>query len=187
VVAVGAAAVLNVALLATFVWTELLAPGVRILYWILLLAAWGFSAGLSGWLNRREQSRLRAEANKDIFSEALDHYLRGNWVEAERALSRLLRRNRRDAEARLMLATLLRHTRRWEEAARQLDLLVRLEEARNWELEIGREAELLAAARGGNSAGTEDDQDQGHEGVSGGGGGGAQQQTELPPQRMHAA
>ena len=39
-----------------------------------------------------------------------------------------------------MLATLLRHTRRPEEAARQLDMLVRLDEARNWELEIQHRA-----------------------------------------------
>ena len=189
VVAVGAAALLNVALLATFVWTELLTPDLRILYWLFLSAAWIFSAGLSGWLRRREHSRNQAGVNRDIFSEALDHYLRGNWFEAERALSRLLRRNRRDAEARLMLATLLRHTRRWDEAARQLDVLVRLEDAQKWELEIRREAELLAAARSGKVREEEgkQDQNQDHEEVPVGGAEGAQKRTEPPAEMMHAA
>ena len=189
VVAVGAAALLNVALLATFVWTELLTPDLRILYWLFLAGAWIFSAGLSGWLRRREQSLNQAGANRDIFSEALDHYLRGNWFEAERALSRLLRRNRRDAEARLMLATLLRHTRRWDEAARQLDVLVRLEDAQKWELEIRREAELLAAARSGKVREVEgnQEQNQNHEEVPDGGAEGAQKRTEPPAEMMHAA
>jgi hypothetical protein len=189
VVAVGAAALLNVALLATFVWTELLTPELRILYWLFLAAAWGFSAGLSGWLRRREQSRTQAGVKGDIFGEALDHYLRGNWFEAERALSRLLRRNRRDVEARLMLATLLRHTRRWDEAARQLDVLVRLEDAGKWELEIRREAELLAAARSGavREAEGNQDQNQDREEVSVGPAEGAEKRTEPPAEMMHAA
>ena len=148
VVAIGAAALLNVALLGTFVWTELLAPGWRILNWFLLLAAWSGAAVFSVWLHRREESWMRAEAQQDIFREALDHYLQGNWFESEQALGRLLRKNRRDVEARLMLATLMRHRRRLDEAARQLDVLVRLEGAQKWELEIRREAELLAAMRG---------------------------------------
>ncbi len=147
VVALGAGAMLQVALLATFVWTELLTPELRILYWVLLLIAWGVSAVLSGWLRDREAARSQGNEKSDNFREALDHYLQGRWVEAERSLGRLLRNDRRDIEARLMLATLLRHTRRWSEAGRQLDALARLEEAQKWEQEIRREAELLAAAR----------------------------------------
>ena len=66
-----------------------------------------------------------------------------------------MRKNRRDVEARLMLATLLRHTRRPEEAARQLEVLVRLDEARKWELEIQHEWNMLAAARGPRETGKE--------------------------------
>ncbi len=148
VVAVGAAALLNVALLGTFAWVELLTPNLRILYWLLLLIAWSGSAGLSGWLDHRGRVAAEAEESKDLFRQSLDHYLQGNWFEAQRALGCLLRKNRRDVEARLMLATLLRHTRRPEEAARQLEVLVRLDEARKWELEIQHEWNLLAAARG---------------------------------------
>ena len=92
--------------------------------------------------------RTEAEESKDLFRQSLDHYLQGNWFEAQRALGCLLRKNRRDVEARLMLATLLRHTGRPEEAARQLEVLVRLDEARKWELEIRHEWNMLAAARG---------------------------------------
>ena len=84
VVAIGAGAMLQVALLGTFVWTELLSPELRILYWVLLLIAWGVSAVLSGWLRDRESARSQGDENRDIFHEALDHYLQGRWVEAER-------------------------------------------------------------------------------------------------------
>ncbi len=144
VVALGAAALLNVALLATFAWTELLAPNLRILYWLLLLGAWSGGAGLSLWIDRRRRTPAENEDGKDLFRDTLDHYLQGNWPEAEEGLGRLLRRNRRDVEARLMLATLLRHRGRPEEAARQLEALCCSEEAGKWELEISREKQLLA-------------------------------------------
>jgi hypothetical protein len=56
----------------------------------------------------------------------------------------LLRKNLRDLEARLMLATLLRHSGRVDEAKRQLDTLARFEGAGKWELEIQRERDLLS-------------------------------------------
>ena len=81
VVAFGAAALLQLALLGTFVWTELLTPNLRILYWVLLLVAWGGSRGafLAGFIDR-VCARPESDENKDIFREALDHYLQGNWL-----------------------------------------------------------------------------------------------------------
>ncbi len=146
-VAIGAAALLCVALLGTFVWTELLTANLRILYWLLLLALWTGSAGLFAWMDYRRSMRPEPEGSKDLFRQSLDHYLQGNWLDAQQALGRLLRGNRRDVEARLLLATLLRHTGRPVEAARQLDVLAGLDEARKWDLEIRHERELLAAAR----------------------------------------
>jgi hypothetical protein len=146
-VAIGAAALLCVALLGTFVWTELLTANLRILYWLLLLAVWSGSAGLLAWMDHRRAGGTEPEGSQDLFRQSLDHYLQGNWLEAQQTLGRLLRGNCRDVEARLLLATLLRHTGRPAEAARQLDVLVRLDEARKWDWEIRHEMDLLAAAR----------------------------------------
>ncbi len=143
----GAAALLCVALLGTFVWTELLTVKLRILYWLLLLAVWSGSAAWFAWSDRRRQVRPEPEGSQDLFRQSLDHYLQGNWLEAQQTLGRVLRGNRRDVEARLLLATLLRHTGRPVEAARQLDVLARLDEACKWDWEIRHEMELLAAAR----------------------------------------
>jgi hypothetical protein len=134
---------LNITLLGSLVWPELIARDLRTACWFSLAIAWGGCAGWAAWRDRRHA----AGNDESLFSEALNSYLKGNWFEAERALGQVLRRDGRDVEARLMLATLLRRTKRLDEATRQLNMLVRLDGADKWELEIRREGELLTAAR----------------------------------------
>jgi hypothetical protein len=144
--AVGASLLLNGVVLGTCVWPDLIAPQLRMICWIGLGLAWSAAAGFSLWLERRPQARM-ADGEGDLFCTALDDYLKGNWFESERTLGRVLRRDNHDVEAHLMLATLLRHTRRFDEATRRLNLLVRLDGAHHWSLEIKREGELLTEAR----------------------------------------
>lgn len=141
-----AALVLNAMLLGSFVWPDLIGPDFRIICWMTLAVAWSAAAGASFWWDYREQGRT-ADPNSDPLREAIDFYLRGDWFETERVLNRLLRRNGRDLESRLMLATLLRHTKRFDDATRQLNILARQEGAQQWELEIRREGELITEAR----------------------------------------
>jgi hypothetical protein len=151
-VAVGAAIWLNLALLGSFGWSELIGPELRTALWGVLGVVWAAAAvGSSVW-SRRLGPREQTDPAADPFSEALEHYLQGNWFQAERTLGGLLRKNVRDLDARLMLATLLRHTGRFDEAGRQLDFLMRFEGIEKWELEVRRERELLAEARKRNEA-----------------------------------
>ncbi|MGA2035315.1 MAG: hypothetical protein ABSG68_23960 [Thermoguttaceae bacterium] len=145
--AVGAAALLNTALLASFVWTELLTRELRIIYWLILAVAWGASGVFSFCWSRGKSREQHRDPRRDLFGDAVCAYLKGNWYETERLLCRLLTNNGRDLEARLMMATLLRRTKRFEEAGRQLDLLVRVDGAQQWVMEIRREGELLRQAR----------------------------------------
>ena len=87
-----------------------------------------------------------SQAAQDTYGEVLEHYLQQNWYEAERLVAKLLRRNARDVDARLMLASVLRHTNRFDEAAGQLDRLGRIEGSRKWDREMRRERTLLAQA-----------------------------------------
>jgi hypothetical protein len=87
------------------------------------------------------------EAGQDLFRSAQSEYLRGNWFQAEAILLRLLERDPRDAEARLLLATLLRHTKRFKEAREQLACLARFESAERWTEEIEREQGFLSASQ----------------------------------------
>ena len=95
------------------------------------------------WRNRGGD----AAGPADPFGKAAEQYLKGNWFETECILAGLLRRDPRDVDAGLMLATLYRHTRRLDEAAERLDQLERLDEGVKWALEINRERRWLAEAR----------------------------------------
>lgn len=138
--ALGAAVLCNVLLVTTFGWSELVSPNWRITLWVVFVAAWIVA---SVWSVRRQ--RATGASDCDGFEEALDHYLRGDYYQAEQILDGLLRRNGRDLEARLMLATLLRRAGRPDEALEQLDVLSHLEGAGKWELEIADERERLEA------------------------------------------
>jgi hypothetical protein len=153
-VAVAAAALLNAVFLGTWFWTDIFAPGLRIICWVLLGAAWSIAAGYWAWKDRpghplagRGPTAASGKSGGKVFEEAQEDYLKGNWFEAERKLNLLMRRDEHDLEARLLMATLLRHTKRFDDATHQLNLLVRLDGAHRWALEIRREGELLMEAR----------------------------------------
>ena len=145
---------LNVLILGLLVW-----PG-----WLetRLKFACGAAAALL-WLaalyeTRQELRRLAAEAeeegadseateepnpNDELLKTAQASYLRGDWPQAERSLRRALRRDRRDPEARLWLATLLQRTGRAKQARRQLARCERLDDAQPLRHEIAAEWALL--------------------------------------------
>jgi len=144
--ALAFAALVNVALVASFVWTELFPAGVRSAVWLAVAAVWVGSAVAARWQHSGADGNDDTARPGDPFGEAAEQYLKGNWFEAECLLAGLLRRDPRDVDAGLMLATLYRHTGRLDEAANQLDHLERLDEAAKWALEISRERRLLAEA-----------------------------------------
>ena len=155
-VAVGFTALANTMLLASVVYRQ----------WITGDALWvGYSALAAAWLVAWWQGLAArrgsiAEAAVDelsepapadekrsqldqMFREAQQCYLESDWVATERLLLKLLKRDARDIEARLMLATLWRHQGRHDEALRQLERLERLEAAEKWRHEIAAERRQL--------------------------------------------
>lgn len=145
--AISTAAVLDLLLLGSFGWTELIGPGVRTASWAAFGVVWVVGEVWSTRECRRREAVNNLNSQEDLFGEALDHYLKGDYYQAEHVLEGLLRRNLRDVDARLMLATLLRHTDRFDEAKHQLDTLTHFEDADKWELEIRQERKLLAESR----------------------------------------
>ncbi|MSQ97505.1 MAG: tetratricopeptide repeat protein [Gemmataceae bacterium] len=146
---VGAALLLNLLLATEFVWTEWLSSTARLVGWLGVLTIWSMTAAVTWLAISRERGQAAArlaggEAGEvEPLAAAIDEYLRGKWYEAERLLRQQMRREKKDAEAMLMLATLCRHTGRLEEAERRLDELAALEAARKWEVEIAAERKLL--------------------------------------------
>ena len=159
VVAVGFTALVNVLILATCVFSEWIPPEQ-------MLGGYGLVAlaGVNGWWQSRRQTSaglfstglsstengdesatgasavgLTSQPSEELYRQAQQVYLQGDWVAAEQLLLKLLKLDDRDAEARLMLATLWRHQGRHREAIRQLDKLSRLEVADPWQNEIAVE------------------------------------------------
>jgi hypothetical protein len=145
-VAIITAGLVDIILLSTFGWSELISPGVRNALWVSLGGVWLGSLLFFSGSDPSRPVDVKG-AGSDPFSEAVDYYLQGNWFEAERLWSLQLQHDPRDLDARLMLATLLRHTGRWDEAHGQLDRLQRCDGAWKWVLEISRERQLLAEAQ----------------------------------------
>ena len=145
VLAVAFAVLLNLAIVTSLVWTELMDPLHRNALWAAVAIVWFVSAvvSLRWWQSREAQ---QPDSEQDLFRHSLDQYLQGNWIEAERLLRRLLRRNTHDVDARLLLVGLMRHTKRFGEAGRQLDRLIACEGADKWQTEIDREYEQLDQA-----------------------------------------
>ncbi len=149
VMAVGCGALLNLLLLSSLVWSELLTVGQLRAGWAAAGSLWLIAAVVSVRGQRRRATLAQTPAVGDLFQAAVSEYLRGHWYEAEALLSRLLAANVGDIEARLMSATLLRRTRRYAEAKTQLKSLERLDGAARWSEEIAQEWQSLSKAQSG--------------------------------------
>jgi hypothetical protein len=145
-VALGFSFVLNLALIASFVWPMLLGPNFPLVAWSVVSIVWivSFIGALIALKQTDSQTMTDApEDGDDLFIQAQTEYLMGNWPETESLLLRRLQSFHRDIESRLMLATMFRHQRRFEEATQQLDILDRFDDTLPWQDEVHRERELL--------------------------------------------
>jgi hypothetical protein len=133
----------NLAVVSTFVWTELVGPWSRLGVWVLLVLVWGASLALSFRQLLGVNPADSAEAAEDLFRRAGREYLSGNWIEAELLLTQVIRLNGKDVDAQLMLASLLRRTGQLTEAAARLRRLESTDGSDKWASEIARERLLL--------------------------------------------
>ena len=144
IVAVAFAALIQGALLTSFVWSELLPTEVVVMTWLTLGCVWFVFAAVSYGSLRYLTSPGHRETADALFRQAQTEYLKGNWYQAETLLERLLQHDSGDLEARFTLASLYRHVRRVGEAREQLQQLDKLQVGHAWEPEIRREFEYLS-------------------------------------------
>jgi len=104
--AMGAAVLLNVVLLCSFGWSELISSGMRNMLCSAVVLFWTASAVTGYVQTNRRANRKPLTPAKDTFTQALDLYLKGDNFQAECLLVEMLGRDERDLDARLMLATL---------------------------------------------------------------------------------
>jgi hypothetical protein len=146
--AVGFSALLNLSIVATWGWVDLLGLPLLLVAWCGVALIWLISLG-GGIAHMAQLGRVSPiDPAGDLFRAAQGEYLRGNWFEAELALNQALERKPSDVDARLMLATLLRRIGQPNEAIEQLRRLSNTEGAEKWALEIARQQRLLAMPAG---------------------------------------
>lgn len=148
-VAIGFAILLNLALVSSFLWPWSLGETFPVVAWPMILLIWSTSS----WVAYRQIPDLMAAPTSEkvasperpdtLFIQAQREYLGGHWEEAETLLERQIRRQPRDVEARLLLATMLRHSRRLAEAEQQLAETLKFDESIEWKFEIDRERQLI--------------------------------------------
>ncbi|EAQ79856.1 hypothetical protein DSM3645_21989 [Blastopirellula marina DSM 3645] len=126
------------------VWPELVGETIHHSIWYVVTAVWATSTGWSIYRVARGGFQPLDESVEALFHAAQNEYLQGQWHQAEATLLRLLTRDPRDAEARLMLATLYRHTQQYDAALDAIAKLIKLDAAGRWWSEIQRERRLLA-------------------------------------------
>jgi tetratricopeptide (TPR) repeat protein len=149
------ALLLNSAVVVTFVWPEVVTPLTRLALWVAVAVLWLGAIGRFAWQRRYGSAHAHEAKDADqLFVQAQDESLRGDWCQAEQTLRKLLRTEPDDGEARLLLATLMKHTRRYGQAREELQRLERLEAADRLRLEIRREYDQLQRLEG--SAGAAD-------------------------------
>jgi hypothetical protein len=144
--AVGFSVLLNLVVVASWVWIDLLTTPLLAVAWSGVILFWLVSTVTA---LVQMPALLRAPSvglAEDLFRTAQGEYLKGNWFEAELALNRLLEHDPGDVDAQLMLAALTRRIGQIAEAREQLRRLATLEGAGRWQSEIAREWQLLGSA-----------------------------------------
>ena len=145
--ALAFAGLLNLLLVSTLVYTELVSTALLRGGWVGLSVFWALSVPASWWWLRKQKPEVRLAQQAPLYHKALEEYLQGHWIEAERLLRQILWQDECDVDAGLMLATLLRHIGRWDESSQWLERISRLDEGQKWSFEIARERQLLLQER----------------------------------------
>lgn len=152
VLALAFAVSLDVAILATFVWSSLIELQVTLAIWTAVAAVWLIATVSAVASFPPPIASPRADAADAVFRRARDAYLARDWLGAEARLGELLGLSPTDGEAQLMLATLLRRTGRIAEAKKALEQLARSDSGSPWRREIAGELRRLADAADGVGA-----------------------------------
>ncbi len=156
VLALAFAVALDVAVIVTWIWSELVDLPVAIGIWTAAAAIFVVSTVSAVQALPPPLVTSRDAATDALFVAARDAYLARDWTTAEGKLRTLLARAPTDGEAQLLLGTLLRRVGRTEESRDALEKLSHADSGAPWRAAIDRELARLAAddrdADGGEEA-----------------------------------
>ena len=146
VLALAFAVALDMAIMATWVWTEFLELPIVIGLWAGVAAVWVIATASAATTFPAPLQTGPDAAADSLFTAARDAYLARDWLAAETKLRSLLVVRPTDGEAQLLLGTLLRRVGRLKEARAALEALSRSDAGAAWRSAIVREFDRLAGA-----------------------------------------
>jgi hypothetical protein len=155
VLAMAFAVSLDVAVVTTFIWPDLVELPVTFAVWAGVAVIW-LASTVSGAAAFPSPLATPKAADVDpLYVKARDAYLARDWVAAETRLRDLLAIAPTDGEAQLLLATLLRRVDRLAEAREALEKLSASDSGVRWRRAIAAEQEHITAGGRGDSGGDE--------------------------------
>jgi len=135
------AAMLNLALVTRFLWTEWtesVAAGSSAFFLALAILTWWAALGYTlWWVWRCHPERHRAEIDQ-LYRAATESYLQGRWNEARQQFEQILAMDETDADALMQLGTLFARTEQPALARRTFRQCLELEAGAKWRWEIGQ-------------------------------------------------
>lgn len=147
VLALAFAVLLDMAIVTTWIWSELVDLPVSIGIWTATITVWIMATASAASSFPAPISKGPDAAAHTFFVKARDAYLARDWLTAETRLRAALALAPTDGEAQLLLATLLRRVGRKAEAKRALEQLSRSDSGAPWQTAIAREFVLLEHGR----------------------------------------
>lgn len=145
VVALGFGVTLDIAVLTTWIWSDLIDLPARLALWVAAAVIWGLATASAVSTFPPPLAAGRDAESDALYVKARNAYLAHDWLTAEATLRSLLQRDATDGEAQLLLGTLLRRVGRLDEARAALDQLARADAGLIWQSAIARERARIDA------------------------------------------
>ncbi len=143
ILATAFAICLNLCIITAWIWTSFINIEITFGIWAATAIIWIVSTVSAVSTFPQPLSNSQNEVSDQLFIDARDAYLAGDWLKAETKLQTILTLSPTDGEAQLLFGTLLRRVGRFDEAKKSLEKLERSDSGQLWQHEIHQELSLI--------------------------------------------
>ena len=142
---------LNLCIITAWIWTSFIDLEMTFGIWTATAIIWIVSTISAVSSFPKPLVSYRDEVTDNLFIDARDAYLAGDWLRAETKLQTILTLSPTDGEAQLLFGTLLRRVGRFVEAKKSLEKLARSDSGQPWQHAIRHELSLIKRDSHGSS------------------------------------
>ena len=143
ILATAFAICLNLCIITAWIWTSFINLEMTFGIWTATAIIWIVSTVSAMSTFPQPLISSRDEVTDQLFVDARDAYLAGDWLQAETKLQTILTLSPTDGEAQLLFGTLLRRVGRFVEAKKSLEKLERSDSGKPWQHAIRHELSLI--------------------------------------------